>query len=502
MADAAIKSDRHSESDRRWSRDEERGRPLPPAPPGTSEESFKPEGLETRGADRLSGCVDPSVAGNHGEGNGERSGERNAEENGGGSGEGRADAATVPHAQGVEGQSPAATSDATAKVRQRSLSPEHARSRSRERRRRKAQAECIRRAGGFQKLADSEGKEPVRLFWDGFQWVAKTGNTSALLADPILVNSTRKLRRLYFGNLPLHLGLTETNFQSIVFGEMKRRGLCNRRQPAAAGSSATDGLNPESSGDGEEVENPVLCVWFARDKGNYGFVEFASVEETERALTMDGMNCLGLPVRVSRPNDYCTSAQAPTLLPTFAQQSAKLLAETVPTLATGGLAQLIVAGGAAASAGGGEAQTTHGRQDNGVVGEGSSLKHDNDVEQDIDKNKTSNSTSRLLMLKAIVQATDVESPEDYEEFLLDIKEGCESSGKVSQAAIVTPSDELGAAAEFELGDVYLMFETREAADACFEKFRTLKYFERPISARRLPEEMMEESVIPKLKCKV
>ncbi|EDO05995.1 RNA recognition motif domain containing protein [Babesia bovis T2Bo] len=166
------------------------------------------------------------------------------------------------------------------------LSPSHARSRAAERRRRKTQADCIRRAGGFQKLADQEGHETVRLFWDGFQWVAKTGQAAMMMnADSALMNSTRKLRRLYFGNLPVASGLTENAFQNIIWNEMRTRNFCN---------------DPNVS--------PVLYVWFAKDKGNYGFVEFATVEETERALTMDGMNCMGAQLRVSRPNDYSTTA--------------------------------------------------------------------------------------------------------------------------------------------------------------------------------------------------
>jgi hypothetical protein len=50
---------------------------------------------------------------------------------------------------------------------------------------------------------------------------------TALQSDPALMNSTRKLRRLYFGNLPLHLGLTESLFQELVWIEMKNRGICN-----------------------------------------------------------------------------------------------------------------------------------------------------------------------------------------------------------------------------------------------------------------------------------
>ena len=57
-----------------------------------------------------------------------------------------------------------------------------------------------------------------------------------------------------------------------LFDTMKERGLCN-----------------------DPNQNPVLHVWFARDKGaNYGFCEIASMEETDRALQLDGMMVLGV----------------------------------------------------------------------------------------------------------------------------------------------------------------------------------------------------------------
>lgn len=166
----------------------------------------------------------------------------------------------------------------------RNISLSRDKSRALERRRRKAQAECIKRAGGFQRLADSEGHETVRLLWDGFQWVAKTEPLPVISGDPSAANATRKLRRLYFGNLPLHLGLTEDGFKTIVTNEMKARGFC---------------IDPNV--------DPVVYVWFSNDKGNYGFVEFNTIEETEKALTMDGMNCMGVQLRISRPNDYSTN---------------------------------------------------------------------------------------------------------------------------------------------------------------------------------------------------
>lgn len=164
----------------------------------------------------------------------------------------------------------------------RSRSEESAnRSRSREKRRRKAQNKYLSKQG--QQRAQAAGiSEKKSMFWDGFQWVPKAdaSNTNDH-------NTTRKLRRLYLGNLPYHLGITEEMFATTLYEAMKSRGLCE---------------NPN--------ENPVLHVWFARDKGqNYGFVELSTSAESERVLSLDGLMCLGVPIVIKRPNDFLGNPQ-------------------------------------------------------------------------------------------------------------------------------------------------------------------------------------------------
>merc|ERR1719401_1532450 len=166
------------------------------------------------------------------------------------------------------------------KKKRRSASSESAeRSREREKRRRKQQQEYVNKnrkpdAGGAA-IAGLDGGQ--RMFWDGFQWVPRA-DTAVNPNDP---NVSRKMRRLYLGNLPYHLGVTEDTFSKQLYDTMKERGFCN-----------------------DPNQNPVLHVWFARDKGaNYGFCEIATIEETDRALQLDGMMVLGVPVSIKRPND-------------------------------------------------------------------------------------------------------------------------------------------------------------------------------------------------------
>jgi len=165
----------------------------------------------------------------------------------------------------------------------RSRSEESAmRSRSREKRRRKAQNKYLSKQGQQRAAAAGISTEKKSMFWDGFQWVPKAD--AANTGDH---NATRKLRRLYLGNLPYHLGITEEMFANTLYEAMKSKGMCE---------------NPN--------ENPVLHVWFARDKGqNYGFVELATSAESEKVLTLDGLMCLGVPIVIKRPNDFLGNPQ-------------------------------------------------------------------------------------------------------------------------------------------------------------------------------------------------
>merc|ERR1719336_848776 len=152
--------------------------------------------------------------------------------------------------------------DRKTKKKKRSASSESAeRSREREKRRRKQQQQYVNK-----NRKPETGAAPgagQSMFWDGFQWVPRA-DTGSGGND---VNASRKNRRLYLGNLPYHLGVTEDSFSKQLYETMRDRGMCN-----------------------DPNQNPVLHVWFARDKGaNYGFCEVSSIEETEKALQLDGM---------------------------------------------------------------------------------------------------------------------------------------------------------------------------------------------------------------------
>lgn len=338
------------------------------------------------------------------------------------------------------------------------ISYSHERSRERERQRRRMQADCIKRSGGFKRLADMEGHETTNVFWDGFQWVAKSKHSSIHSVDPAIMNSTRKLRRLYFGNLPLHMGLTENKFQEIVFEEMKKRNYCN-----------------------DDKVNPVLYVWFAKDKGNYGFVEFATVEETERALTMDGMHCLGVSLKVSRPNDYSTAVMKhnnPNMIIKNLAQNSNFsnFANIVKTASMESMPSSL----------------------KNQIGTTESLySHIDQTIRTINTTEphTMESTKYLRVLEIV--SPDVINDEEYMNLLEDVKYGFHSQGIIISAVLI--SEQFAKTTPFNVGDVIIEFEKSDSVDKSIMNMANRKYAGKVIRMSKCNEHTFQKYVQPIIK---
>ena len=141
-------------------------------------------------------------------------------------------------------------------------------------RHRKLQRENKERA---EKLAASSADG--NRFWDGFQWVDKEGAADVTVnAVGDLHHATRKERRLYVGNLPQGVGLTDKQVGEFVGAAMKASG------------HVAEG-------------NPVISTWVAPEQ-TYAFVELHTMEQANAALTLNGIELLGSTLRFSRPNNY------------------------------------------------------------------------------------------------------------------------------------------------------------------------------------------------------
>merc|ERR1719336_1605906 len=297
--------------------------------------------------------------------------------------------------------------DRKTKKKKRSASSESAeRSREREKRRRKQQQQYVNKnrkpeAGG----APAAGQS---MFWDGFQWVPRADTGGG--ADD--VNANRKNRRLYLGNLPYHLGVTEDSFSKQLYETMRDRGMCN-----------------------DPNQNPVLHVWFARDKGaNYGFCEVSSIEETERALQLDGMLVLGVPVSIKRPNDA--------------------------------VSPMVMIGGVPVGMGG-----------MAMPGQGPMLAL---------PAIQVNATSPIIRIDEILKVDDKTTSDDYSDVVEDMTEGCGAHGKLLGVLIIRPEHVQGRPG-LKVGDVYLRCATTDDATKIMRAMGHRKYDGRQINMTSFEE---------------
>eukprot|EP00929_Paragymnodinium_shiwhaense_P042323 TRINITY_DN2191_c0_g2_i1.p1 TRINITY_DN2191_c0_g2~~TRINITY_DN2191_c0_g2_i1.p1 ORF type:complete len:326 (-),score=85.59 TRINITY_DN2191_c0_g2_i1:77-1054(-) len=302
------------------------------------------------------------------------------------------------------------------KKKKRSASSESAeRSREREKRRRKQQQEHVnknRAPGAVPGVPAAPGGQ--RMFWDGFQWVPRA-ETNVNPNDP---NVSRKLRRLYLGNLPYHLGVTEDSFSKQLYDTMKERGMCN-----------------------DPNQNPVLHVWFARDKGaNYGFCEVASIEETERSLQLDGMLVLGVPISIKRPTD-----------------------STSPMGSISGMQQ-----------GGGAAQ-----------GAGMLALQGMQVQ----------ATSHLIHIEEILKVDSKTSRDDFDDVKEDMQEGCGAHGRVDKVFIVRPEHNQRQPA-VRAGDCFLKCASVDDATKIIRAMGHRKYDGRQINMKSYTEDDYNRLIKP------
>jgi len=323
-----------------------------------------------------------------------------------------------------EGEEKGERKEKKEKKKRRSASSESAeRSREREKRRRKQQQQYVNKnkqpaAGapggappGTPGLADAGGQ---RMFWDGFQWVPRA-DTAVNPNDP---NVSRKMRRLYLGNLPYHLGVTEDSYSKQLYETMKERGMCN-----------------------DPNQNPVLHVWFARDKGaNYGFCEIASIEETDRALQLDGMMVLGVPVSIKRPND----ANSPM-----------------------GMVGGMQPGMAMPAAGGMLALPAMQVQ----------------------------ATSSIICIVELLRVDAATTKEDYDDVVEDMNEGCGAHGQLKSVFMVR-SEHVARNAELKAGDVFLQCVSIDDATKIMRAMGHRKYDGRQIQMKSYEDNQWFSTIKP------
>merc|ERR1712228_141060 len=203
-----------------------------------------------------------------------------------------------------------------------------------------------------------------------------------------------------------------------LYDTMKERGMCN-----------------------DPNQNPVLHVWFARDKGaNYGFCEVSSIEETDRALQLDGMMVLGVPVSIKRPND----AMGPVGMLGGVAMGMQGMAQPGGQLALPA-AQI-------------------------------------------------NATSPIIRIDEILKVDDKTTKDDYTDVVEDMREGCGAHGKLLGVLIIRP-EHATTRPGLKPGDVYLQCQTTDDATKIMRAMGHRKYDGRQIQLRAEADDVSSRDVV-------
>jgi len=309
------------------------------------------------------------------------------------------------------------------------------RSRERERRRRRAQQEYLQKHG---KKSANEGA----MFWDGFQWMPKVANVHG--AEAQLQAQSRRARRLYLGNLPFQSGISEDMLTAEINKAMKERNLC------------------------EAVEGePVIHMWFARDKqGQYGFVEFRSQSECERALLLDGLQCCSTAIQIRRPSDFPMSPM-PDILPLPGMPSPP------PGLPMGAMPAAPMIPGMGAIPG---LMGLPGMPPAAALPAPIPVVH-----------------SPIVRIKQVFTVDDETDDSDFTDVMDDMKGGCSAHGTIKSIFIVRPSV-AAALPDCGIADVFIEFENNEGAGTCIGKMTGRKYDGKQIAIESYEQAKWEESV--------
>merc|ERR1712226_162371 len=164
---------------------------------------------------------------------------------------------------------------------------------------------------------------------------------------------------------------------------------------------------------------------------NYGFCEVASIEETERALQLDGMLVLGVPVSIKRPND--------------AASPMGMVGGMRPGMAMGGAGGMLALPGMQVQA-----------------------------------------TSNIIQIEEILKVDDKTTKEDYDDVLEDMNEGCGAHGKLSSVFIIRP--EHSGTGVLQPGDVYLNCASVDDATKIMRAMGHRKYDARQINMKSCEED--------------
>lgn len=252
---------------------------------------------------------------------------------------------------------------------------------------------------------------------------------------------TRPARKLYVGNLPTDMGLTEKMLIQFFTACLKGLGIL--------------------------TELPIMSAWINGDQ-TFAFIEFRSVQDSTLALTLcDGLTLGGRQLRFGRPVDYklpakhllcyCVGKREPV-------GDAEPFTYTMPNVQKGSQAWAL-------------AQALMKKE----TGE-------DPLATMIIPAAPKSHKSRVLLLENCVTEDMIAKDEDYIDIIEDIKEECMLWGKLLE--IVVPrrgADPCG------FNRVFLRYEKQQEADKCMLKSNARTFSDRSVTVRYFDEDLFKKA---------
>eukprot|EP01083_Nonionella_stella_P116897 347740_1 len=256
---------------------------------------------------------------------------------------------------------------------------------------------------------------------------------------------TRPARRLYVGNLPVGMGLTEQILTEFF-------------------SQCCKGL-------GIGTHNPVLSVWLNSEQ-TFGFIEFRSVQDTNLALQLfDSLQLGGRQLRFGRPVDY---KEPPDNLKNY------IVGENGEngTTNTDSNARNIEKGSPAAML-----LMQQQQQQTDILNGQEQEKAKQSLElADKQTTMTDEKESNVLLLMNMLNEEDIGNDEEYEDIKDDIECECENYGNLVEVAI----PRIG---EIGCGRVFLKYENIAQAKKCKSKVDGRQFSDNTVQCVYFKEEL-------------
>lgn len=274
-----------------------------------------------------------------------------------------------------------------------------------------------------------EDANKSKMFWDGFQWVAKVNMTGANV-DPVVLAQTKKMRRLVISNLPLTLGIGENEVGDFVTKFIMENYL-----------------NDEGN------FHPIKEVSIDTAK-NSAIIELSSVEETNKLAKVEAIKILGSNCRVAKVGDPKLNSTVGNLI-TDAQYNGQAAAAALTALTM-------------------------------------LSNKDANASFTLSKVNVLGSTSKILKVTNLVDPEHAKSitAEELQEIYEDISGEFGTIGKIADSFVVKKEKAVSGA---EVGTVFLIFEESSGAEKVYNSMSNKRYENRDIRIIYVDEETFKKS---------